>query len=471
MPTGNIWAGVTKAARKYFSGDYVADVVQAPLAINNEAIKAINAAGTGLVEIVKANASDQTEFLGTTQVFPNGSTIYFKNAAGTALLPAISSNASDQVTVGGEQSTANYKTVTFNSRQMAIGVGTARQFWIADSAYTVVGITESHSTAETTAATLTATINKNNSSGTTALMSNTFNCKATANTPQTATMSTVAGATSIAAGDRLMWSLSTSATELAGVIVTVVLAPGNRNSQTSVFLSNTIAVDGTLFIANRPMTITGIQYMHTAAASGTCTVQITKDTGTDAPGAGTDLLTDNAAAGFNCQATASVIQTGTLVSAAAARLATGDRLAMDFAGTTTGLTGVVITITFAASEDRKDVTFLANANGQHVDGAFFLADRAYEIVAARAVWSTAAAAGNAQLTVDSGTAAPGAGLDLLSMDTNAGFQIDGTANTVETATFINSANNFLLPGDRLSIDFSAATNIVGFVCTVTLRPA
>jgi len=57
------------------------------------------------------------------------------------------------------------------------------------------------------------------------------------------------------------------------------------------------------------------------------------------------------------------------------------------------------------------------------------------------------------------------------MDTNAGFQIDGTANTVEAATFISAGRNFLQTGDRLSLDFTATTTIVGMVCTVTLRNA
>jgi hypothetical protein len=59
---------------------------------------------------------------------------------------------------------------------------------------------------------------------------------------------------------------------------------------------------------------------------------VSKDTGTDAPGAGTDLLTNNTAGGFDLNATANTVQVGALATTAGLRkLNAGDRLSIDFA--------------------------------------------------------------------------------------------------------------------------------------------
>jgi hypothetical protein len=80
------------------------------------------------------------------------------------------------------------------------------------------------------------------------------------------------------------------------------------------------------------------------ATAGSLSVQITKDTGTDAPGAGTVLLTNNTNAGFNAKATANTIQTGTLTATAASlQLATGNRLSAKYSDAATELVGVTIT--------------------------------------------------------------------------------------------------------------------------------
>jgi hypothetical protein len=74
-------------------------------------------------------------------------------------------------------------------------------------------------------------------------------------------------------------------------------------------------------------------------------MQVTKDDSTDAPGAGNNLLTNNTNAGFDMKGTANTMQTGTLTATSAdLRLAAGDRLSVDFAGTVTTLAGVVVTV-------------------------------------------------------------------------------------------------------------------------------
>lgn len=113
-------------------------------------------------------------------------------------------------------------------------------------------------------------------------------------------------------------------------------------------LLNADCIDQNIFIADAAYLVTGVQYTHATAGNdaGSVNVQLTKDTSTDAPGAGTDLLTNNSNAGFNCKGTANTVQTGTLVTAEATRtLAAGDRLSLDFAGTVTALAGVTVTVT------------------------------------------------------------------------------------------------------------------------------
>ena len=122
---------------------------------------------------------------------------------------------------------------------------------------------------------------------------------------------------------------------------------GNTIQVTSAMLANASLADQCFFIANRPYQIVGIRQVHSVAGSdgGAVNLQVTKDTGTAAPGAGTDLLTNNSNAGFNLKGTANTVQAGALTATAAAlKLAPGDRLSVDFAGTLTAVAGVVVTV-------------------------------------------------------------------------------------------------------------------------------
>lgn len=124
--------------------------------------------------------------------------------------------------------------------------------------------------------------------------------------------------------------------------------------------------------------------------------------------------------------------------------------------------------------DTITVTYHQNANASLADEAFFIADRAYDVVAVREVHATAGTdvgAVNLQVTKDTGTAAPGAGTDLLTNNANAGFNLKGTANTVQSGTLTATvASKRLAAGDRLSVDFAGTlTTLAGVVVTVTLR--
>lgn len=102
--------------------------------------------------------------------------------------------------------------------------------------------------------------------------------------------------------------------------------------------------DTVFFVATRPLFLVSASQVHSVAAGGTSTAQITKDTSTDAPGAGTDLLS----AAFNLNATANTVQTGSLIATVASKtFAAGDRLAVDFADAVQSSAGIAITACFA----------------------------------------------------------------------------------------------------------------------------
>ncbi|CAN7374772.1 hypothetical protein LJR220_003339 [Bradyrhizobium sp. LjRoot220] len=105
--------------------------------------------------------------------------------------------------------------------------------------------------------------------------------------------------------------------------------------------------DSTIFIATRPYILVSASQVHAIAAGGASLVQLVKDTGTAAPGAGTDLLTNNTNTGFNLNATANTVQVGTLVAASTRTLAAGDRLSVDFSAAIQASSGISITACLA----------------------------------------------------------------------------------------------------------------------------
>lgn len=121
-----------------------------------------------------------------------------------------------------------------------------------------------------------------------------------------------------------------------------------------------------------------------------------------------------------------------------------------------------------------EVSYTMNANASLADQSFFIANRAYQVTAVREVHATAgsdAGAVNLQITKDTGTQAPGAGVDLLTNNTNAGFDMKGTANTVQVGTLTaTTADLQLAAGNRLSVDFAGTlTALAGVTVTVSLK--
>lgn len=110
------------------------------------------------------------------------------------------------------------------------------------------------------------------------------------------------------------------------------------------FTGTPAATNQVFYIATRPMILASISQVHSVAAGGTSTLDITKDTGTDAPAAGSAVLQ----AAFNLNATANTVQTGTLsATVATITLAAGNRIAVKFNHAIQSSEGIVVTACMA----------------------------------------------------------------------------------------------------------------------------
>jgi hypothetical protein len=115
-----------------------------------------------------------------------------------------------------------------------------------------------------------------------------------------------------------------------------------------------IGTDQTIFTAPADCTVISVSETHGTAGSdpGAVSLQLTKETSTDAPGAGTDMLSNNTNVGFDLKGTANTPQFGIFKTTAGLReLARGDRLGIDFAGTTTALALVNVTVLIGIKPD------------------------------------------------------------------------------------------------------------------------
>lgn len=408
--------------------------------------------------------------------YDNNSYISFLDSAGTHEVEALRVNTSNGVMVG--NTLFNRNPIIVPLELSANASITDQVVWIAPFACEVFAAYEIHATAASagTVQLVKCTSGQAITSGT-SLLTTAFDLTSTANTQQAGSLVTDRTKLQLAAGDRLALDFTGSLTSLAGLLVEVVLFPGNIGNF-AVFQQNANAglVDQAFFTAQKAERITAVYYVHSTAGTDASPVwvQVTKDTGTTAPGAGTDLLTNNSNSGFDCKGTANVVQTGSLTATTSALyMNPGDRLSVDFAGTTTSLAGVVIVVVFSPSFTTKMVTFNSQAAaGSLTEECFFIADRPYRILSISEVHSTAGTdvgSVNLQITRDRLTDAPGSGLDLLTNNTNAGFNLKGTANTVQTATFAE-ATPVLVADDRLSVDPAGTlTSLAGVQVTVLLQ--
>lgn len=116
--------------------------------------------------------------------------------------------------------------------------------------------------------------------------------------------------------------------------------------------------------------------------------------------------------------------------------------------------------------------FMVNYIGQTTEAAtdrnIFVAPIACALVAASCSFAVAAGGASVvQITKETTTGAPGTGSDILTNNTNTGFDLNATANTVQVGTF--AATSFAV-GDRISIDFAnAIQSTAGLVISVILK--
>lgn len=125
------------------------------------------------------------------------------------------------------------------------------------------------------------------------------------------------------------------------------LATGNRHQNITWFNpSAAFGTDRVIFTAPYDCVIQSANCVFSVAGTdgGAVNLQLTKDTGTQAPGAGTDLLANNSNAGFNLKATVNTVQYASFKAGSSRKLARGDRLALDFAGTQTSVDGLCVTV-------------------------------------------------------------------------------------------------------------------------------
>ncbi len=411
----------------------------------------------------------------------NGFQEYAFNAAGTAIPTIMQTRTSDAATVIANPNGVSItgplsqgsKTVTFNlTANGSLGTQT---FFICDNIYTITGIRYSAKTQGT--GTLTCNVTKD--TGTQApgagvsLQSGTFDCVTIANnTVTTGTLTSTTADLTTAVGDRLAILFTGTVSTLAGVTVTVTMTP-NAASDTAVYFCNVNAdiKTQTFHIANRDRVITGVKCIYKTPFAAAVTIDVTKDTGTTAAGAGTSVLSATMAG----DGTANTVITGSL-SATAANLAlsgaAGDRLAVKFSATTTGV-GICLIVTFAPIATEIFATWQLALNAQEqVAQNFFIADRGYEIVDASCVFDVAAGgASKLGITIDKGTAAPGAGSVVQTDNSSAGFDLNATARTVQWMTPATRHLRFLKAGDRLGLTPTGAaqsTSLVAITCQ--LRP-
>lgn len=396
-----------------------------------------------------------------------------KNAAGTDMVDIASVDSGNRLLLGGAFNAPMLTPIEYRI-QTSAKVATAAFFVNANDAtpLEVVAIDCVFSVAN--GATLTGYVSKELTgqapgAGATT-MSGTFNLNATANTVQNATLVGRRGnpALVIKAGEQLSFKLSAAITSIAGLVVTVWVRPYTGLAPMSVALAaNGDIATMTLGMNIIPgMTVRAIAVRWSTAGSnvGTVTADITKDTSTDAPGAGSSVL----AAALSVKTTANTTMFPSLnTTAGRLVLAQNDRLALKMTGTLTALAGLVVTVFFDSLAQNLQQITIPMWDGPLTDRVLFLSNAHYELLDVWFTWSTASSSGTATITRDTGTQAPAAGTALLTGTVSTA----ATANTPLEGTKIAVVPTLMLkPGDRVSIDHGGTTtSLAGTSVALLLR--
>ena len=153
----------------------------------------------------------------------------------------------------------------------------------------------------------------------------------------TGTVTTGTGAIALNGDTTLATAKTLAVTDADALTVGGVIVP--QETVVTAYLDAS-TVDGNIFIADDAWVVTSIEAAWTVASTSG-TLMVDKCTGTDAPGAGSDMLTGT----IDMSGTANTVTAGTLHGTAANyTLADGDRIAIDIGGTMTNLAGGVVTI-------------------------------------------------------------------------------------------------------------------------------
>lgn len=376
-------------------------------------------------------------------------------------------------------------------------LGTTR-FFISDSYYRVAGIRFIYKTAGTSAS-IAIQVTKDAIGNTTAiapgagvqLLATPFDGVGTIANTQTIGTLIAAGSAGLflAPGDSLSVLFTGTLTTIAGVVIEVDLVntcnaylggpplyqpplqtPLGKTQVANVVQyyvkSNSEVASQVIFAANRDVNVVAIYATIVTAFGAAITIDVTKDTGTQAPGAGSSLL----AAAMDGTANGKLLVPALNATINRTLIQAGSRIAVKYSATTTGA-GVCITVVLAPLYDRLEITIpLGNATADKLDQDFFISNRYYEVVDLSCGFPAAAgSASTVAVTIDSVLNAPGSGLVVQTDNTNTGFDANATANTVQVGTLATLRNRLISPGDRLGFVHTGAALPNGLYITVSLR--
>ncbi len=399
----------------------------------------------------------------------NNYTLEALTAAGTAVKALLSLGRDDVPQIGGAPRTAAMaRLIPFNAVANA-GVATRPFHVFTSTAYgRIVGIKEIHGTAGNDSGAVTAHITRERGaqaagSGV-SLMSGTFNLKGTADTEQVATLTSNIQDLKFQPGDKLSVKITGTATAVAGLYIAVYVLYDSNIFETSVYLASGNA-DQVFFLANRKYPIVGISAVFETAEVTTATqkVQVKIQDGTETESQGTAILTNNSNGGFDCVATAKVVQNGTFT---ALSMLAGERLSVDYSGTSNELANLVVTVAFTAQPGRQEVSMWWAAPAA-TDHYLFLSDRNYRVHDGRQIHGTAAGGTSTmQLEKVTGTNPASTGTALLGTP----WDLNATADTPQVFAGITVLATLQLDdGDRLSHDFGhAIQSSTNFAATYSL---
>lgn len=434
-----------------------------------EYVTGMNFAGNGTMNMIGVDASNNVVFPASTNDSNTVPGVNLFSGPTTLNNPTIAEINGQYIGSG------MTKAVTY-SVQANGSLGTTA-FFIADQAYTVQGISYAHKTQGTVAG---AAVSVTHDTGTqaagagTSLQTAVFNSHTIVNNTVTAaTLTATTSALTLAAGDRLSVLFAGTLTTLAGVVVTVYLSPSSLTETSQYYVSaNGDLATQNFFSANRDMVVTGVSLMFGTAFATSTTLTVTHDLVTNAPGAGTAILAAVVPVDGSVAAINTVVSPALTATTSALTLNAGDRLSVKFSATTTGA-GVIVVVSFQPIYNRQETSWqLAGNANQQVSQNFFIADRNYEVIDGSVSYGTAAGgAATLGITIDKGTTAPGGGNVVQTDGTNAGFNMNTTANTTQFETPASLHLRLLSKGDRLGLKVvGAAQSIADVVITVSLRP-